>query len=408
MSNSREFYDTLGLALWQQRILPWLDGHALLQFILTNKASELLARPVLKASKLALTVTRNQPDDALESAPKKRCLESDTAVRDLIDILRCMPVRYRSVIPYLLILALADKHAALFIQTILRLFNSQPRCYENIDTSCVNTTLLVLTMMIGFSPRLFIQGPIVARNITTAAFTVPLPSGTTWVFKVNNAFKADKKTINPCTLFHEKVMQQSHDLHQGTQDDANFMAAMKTFVTSQELMSAKVTDIRNHIHGNNQHTQADATFIYNIVLMNPSNICHHSFILEQFYCGETQSVRFRLYQSWVKESTLTASLQKHFSELPSRSWDAAGLYRFLTRLELYCSTSKPGYISDNECFGHGHRTGTRKFEIKFEDNTFSSCRVDYCSYKINPADCVNNLLDFVKGKPDLAAALAPK
>lgn len=415
MINSREVVAFLGKGIWQQRILPLLDGKDLAAFSRASHAACELALLTLIATRLAQSITRKKSSEAKENNQKKACKQSEYAYRsltELMQVLRCMPIRYRPFIPYLLMVELAQNHAEILISDLLQSRNAKQECYENMTTSCVNTTLLSLIVMSGYMSMKQINCFISPSNLMRAAFSVKLPSGASHELFIDNVFNkivvTENITNSDYAFFARGIAAKNAELNQSFNDDNKVITAMNEYILGMEFMNTSIKNLREHIDTNKPYTTTDNSYIYTVKASVKANMCHHNFLIEQFYCDDTQSVRYRLYQSWIGLASLHDYLGHEFTRRISHSWDSIELYRFLTRIELFYSNRTSGKISEKDCFGMGGLTMTHRFKLQHEGNIFHSACVLYYCKKINPAECMNNLTNYVDKNPKLSAALFGK
>jgi hypothetical protein len=125
----------------------------------------------------------------------------------------------------------------------------------------------------------------------------------------------------------------------------------------------------------------------------------HAFLLEQFQCPNDNTVRVRLYQSWIAKATLLDELSKYSTDdSKNSSWDVEELERFLDRLEAYYC-SETGYLEPERalaCFGYNHdersNPAPRKYPLVSSiGNMITGISLRYIVQPFNPKDSTKNL-----------------
>jgi hypothetical protein len=382
------------------------------------------------AELIAAQHTSQEGEDP-ESQPKKRHIDAlppQYSMTQLIDILRCMPIKYQPLIPYILTLELFGQHADVYIRQVYSLMYPQAstRHFEHTTTSCITNALSVLSLFSSHKTASKLQ--ILSNKCRTLRYSLELPSSATWNFSVRNLLNgivvstlqrdlADygQKVINQATYavyaervnntFFRKTYEEADRCRVQLTDDQAFIATMKNYMVSQEYNGHTIVMMREHITDNNNATHPQNSHLYYMSCTLPNTDVHHAFILEQFYCPTTDSVRFRLYQSWIKLATLQASLSEQFSHLYAHSWDQAELCKFLIKLELFYSNSKPGQITEKDTFGHGKTATNRRFAPTFFSDELVGAGFEYYCQAINPSACLDHLLEMASETSPLHAAL---
>lgn len=120
----------------------------------------------------------------------------------------------------------------------------------------------------------------------------------------------------------------------------------------------------------------------------------HAFILERFFCSHSQSIKTRLYQSWLKAASISDELDKRaYGKEGSGAWDEDQMTHFLDHLEvLYCQRDVG--VSSKECFGWESLSDARpRYGFRKDPLAFAGFSLRYISAPISPGECTKNFTD---------------
>ncbi len=294
-------------------------------------------------------------------------------------------------------------------------------------SSCVNTGYILSALFLGDKKANEKMG--LLRKKVTHDFNIDLTPDPQWNYKVIGVLDGDwiraadkdekfssvsheqqqekiktyaQPGINNFFAYLQVMLNQPPQKEETTAELTNLFSTLKynfNHATIQalkaEIAAAKVNQHQSMIYGigvasHNRETtvfeSGDELFSY-----------EHVFMIEQFFWrGE---VRFRLYQSWLREATLLDDIKKRkYGLFGEGSWNQIEMENFLNRFERYsCETEQP-LATLNECFGYSEES---KPLLQFEDQILTGVSVRYFSVPIDPKQCLKHAVDLIQMNPAL-------
>ena len=170
--------------------------------------------------------------------------------------------------------------------------------------------------------------------------------------------------------------------------------------------------LKKEIDINSKDVKPDSSFIYYSAIIAPDNTenrgvpFYHAFAIEQFFDKSSCSVRYRQYQTWIKEMDLAASLQKkNYTPDGGGSISHEEFKQFLEDLGLIvCKTTVDQaqiQKAHERCFGFQNDLPYPLNRFDEDGKKLEGVALLYIARKINPRDCLNNFVSFIESTPAL-------
>lgn len=326
------------------------------------------------------------------------------------------------------IIRLLSIDGASFMKTAMRTRPFKSDLTNDIETitSCINSVYAVALIFMGAKQakkkfKKLASGHVFSNNY------INLPGGKKWNFEMyrlfdgiilhqlntSNFLALDKKEqskmicseMRPyreifCQYLGEKIADILQMPYETSEEQEKIVSQIQENCKQLDFTfnDLVIGYLRDEICNNIVKVNDEHSFVYLIAIFLPDNKSNvdHGFTIEQFFCSNSQSIRYRLYQSWLNQATLWEDLEKQAANEEDTSWDLEKLKEFLNNLqELYSKTSDLTY---EECFGYPNQ----KFVplLMLQDFSFNSLSFRYLSVEVQPKQAITNLADFISKNPE--------
>lgn len=329
---------------------------------------------------------------------------TDTISSDYLTILQYLPSSHQSWIPYLLA-NLVFKHYHTTFASIVLKNRIKNETLEDTTTSCINTALICYAIFTGAitsnSILQFVDDDTKVRLHLTDKWDSPIYLNTASLFDlVITPFCHDPALESAIQWWKIPELHDAFEVKLHTYLQMRLIAGEEhPSVVNKTLMKyfsdfnhnlATMNHLKKSVETHKAATTPEKSHFYFMLASNNTTISH-AWIIEQFYSHERQAVRYRRYQSWIRETTLLKELAKGHNIHPDRSWNEIKLERFLNKVErLYC-THHEERISSKRCFGYGGkktRPHTRTTYLK--KDTLHTQTLGFFCRAVNPTTCIDH------------------
>lgn len=357
-------------------------------------------------------------------------LNVDYAIQNLFS-----EVHEKSTLPFRVIKFIFDDLKELFIPAAMDLVNNDitDRNDKYLTSSCINTVKALSVLFFGHHQAK--KADKIHHRRTNIVVSEKLSLGETWKYTINNVFdsvifcrlKEDKINLDDFILLGDNEINEKVFTYIVNELEIATKEIMKSLTEKIRLDEIKlinkeviiqpiqklnfyynqecIMSLKNELEKNKFEVTIKNSFIYlvAIVIPNVSNIkdvdYDHGFVLEQFFCEKDQTVRYRMYQSWINQTTLSDDLEKRaYGYGGENSWTNDELIAFLMKLEKFCCYI-PTHESYQECFGY--ICNYQRPLVRFEDECFGGTTLRYYSHQIDPKDCLSHLSEIIKSDQEL-------
>lgn len=288
------------------------------------------------------------------------------------------------------------------------------RSENQLLTSCINTAYVISTLFLGTikTQKQMFQ----LRSFNPVDLKITLPSGKIWTLRIPCLFdekmkrlskgQSKDRELNTCLQqcaqpFKDFLIERIEEAISEEFNDVQFIHAIEHVLRSIDYDFNKdpIEFLRAEISKNILHINENKSGLYCIALAHSLENDHHMyfqhvFLIEQFYLKENDSIRYRLYQSWIDQATLLDDFSKRgYADKGQGTWNYDELNTFIQDIAL-CLSVKNRKTTNAvfEPFGY-HRTDTKP-NLYYRNNTLLGSSLRFFSSLINPKVSVEFLKKF--------------
>lgn len=381
---------TLPPILLTENVFNRLTDHELGQLNATSRRARLKTRHALGGRRLA-TLIDHETDAATDTLPD-----------NFLILLKHLPKSHQSWIPYLLINAAFKHHHEAFANTVLnsRIRDDTPK---EISTSCINTALICYAIFTGQKTIKevleFIYNDTEVTLRLKDKWENPVVLTTLGLFdmiSVSTCHNPDKDELIDWEAFSKAHLDFERKLkfylqlrlyaEHSPKKARNNLAQYFIDFNHNHATFKRLTEAISH---HKATTSPDQSYFYFMISANQDTFSH-VWIIEQFYSSERDAVRYRRYQSWIKETILLKDMDKVHNTHPNRSWSEKKCHRFFDKVENLLTTHHNKLVSPKQCFGHGSRKTPdhRATNFIINDVLFTQTFGFFCK-AVRPTDCID-------------------
>lgn len=343
----------------------------------------------------------------------------------------------RPLIPFRIIKQLAVHCQKLFIKSALRslgLLESNPaRSSPEFTTSCFNTACAVLVLFLGKEKasfvinnvgmdhtaplpidvsgervdchvRCLVYGPILAQVNKDKNF-VHLDEQEQWKRRMRYGDRQFEKVMKALQTLSIKML--TCGAQPCTAKDA-VAQLMTNFSREYDFNRKVLRSLRKELAQNQASGCVDhcRSILYCIaairseqpLLTGRQGGYEHIWVLEQFFCERKKDSRFRLYQSWLGESTLGEDLvRKSYGDSAEGAMDYSELLGFLGKIESLYGKRSPTMppVSEKACFGLGLSEPSGTPQAYLSGNNLYGVSLRYMALPCDPGLSLQHLDDLI-------------
>lgn len=196
------------------------------------------------------------------------------------------------------------------------------------------------------------------------------------------------KKANNCVEYKEEYFTQLH----------------KKLILKCPFNLKNLENLRSEMIQNMEFISAENTCFYFIELKNTNKSSDHSFIIEQFQRQSDQKVCYRLYQSWLGQTTLSEDMDKRGYDREGKNaieWEQ--IKRLLKSFKSYLMDPKDGEKDDLQDIFGCRFVYTEPPRTVFNEETKvvrSRDLIYWCEFK-NPNDCWRHFMELATSFPPI-------